>query len=132
MDDDPWTPMISGIELRYLLTMTLVDCRRSMTVAELTAVLRRDGFAVRRRTSKTISDALRWEVRKGRVVRVGRASYAPGRLPRSTEWWIRERVLKIRAQIVAPTLAEPAWSCLWCSSKLVAPRVARVPPPTSD
>lgn len=49
-----------------------------------------DGLTVAGRSSKTISDALRWEVGRGRVIEVGRATYRRGTIARSTAWWIRQ------------------------------------------
>jgi hypothetical protein len=93
---DPGTrPLLRGIELRYVLTVALLDGNREVTIPELARVIGECGFRVGGRPSKTISDALRWEVGKGRVLRLGRARYGPGRLPRSTEWWIRRRVASL-------------------------------------
>lgn len=83
---------LSGVELRYTLTVILLDAGRPLAVAELVEAVRCGGMAIPGRASKTISDALRWEVRKGRVVRVRRSTYARGSMPRSTEWWIRNQV----------------------------------------
>jgi hypothetical protein len=90
---------VRGLELRYLLTVALLDHDRVLTIAELLHALDRGGFIVDGRPSKTVSDALRWEVRKGRVVRAGRGRYAAGRMPRSTQWWIRRRVASLREQL---------------------------------
>ncbi|MDF2830357.1 MAG: hypothetical protein K0R01_3640 [Mycobacterium sp.] len=86
---------LHGIELRYVLTNYLAlhgDC----TVAELAKALHRLGFGFPGRPSKAISDALRWEVRLGRVQRRGRALYGPGYTPRATEWRIERRVAELR------------------------------------
>jgi hypothetical protein len=99
--------MIYGLELRYVLTVMLLDAGGPLSIAELLAELTRAGLALRGRPGKTVSDALRWEVGKGRVVRIGRATYAPGRMPRSTQWWIRRRVEHVRQSAVALTLARP-------------------------
>ena len=66
--------------------------RGPLRVADLSELLQRDGIAVRGRPSKVISDSLRWEVRRGRVVRLGRGRYGPGRMPRGTEYRIAKRV----------------------------------------
>ena len=50
------------------------------------------------RQSKSISDALRWERRYGRVGRLGRGRYGPGSMPRGTEHRIHQRVLALRAR----------------------------------
>lgn len=80
------------MDLRYVLTIVLLDAGRPLSTSELLTAVRAAGRDVSGRASKTVSDALRWEVRRGRVVRVGRSQYAPGTMPRSTQWWIRRRV----------------------------------------
>jgi len=67
-----------------------------MTIPEIVAELEAFGLPIPGRSSKTISDALRWEVRKGRVVRLERSRYQTGSMPRSTEWWIRTQVVAYR------------------------------------
>ena len=99
-------PVIRGIELRYVLTIALIDACRAMTVPELVRAVENAGLVLDGRPSKTVSDALRWEVRKARVIRRARGTYAAGRMPRSTEWWIRTRVDRVLARVVAPTLAD--------------------------
>jgi hypothetical protein len=98
-------PPLRGIELRYLLTVSLLDADRSRTVVDLVDTVHAAGFALPGRASKAVSDALRWEIGKGRVQRVGRGRYAAGRMPRSTEWWLRARVTTVVERVVAPTLA---------------------------
>lgn len=78
------SPVLRGIELRYFLTLTLEDARHAMTVAGLIRSVRDSGFAIEGRPSKTVSDALRWEIRRGRVERVARATYRFRLAPRST------------------------------------------------
>jgi hypothetical protein len=95
-----------GIQLRYELCVCLLDARAPLNIADLVARIEAKGFAVEGRASKTVSDALRWEVRRGRVVNTGRGRYARGSMPRSTEWWIRTHVAERRRSVVAPTLAQ--------------------------
>ncbi|MEY2591937.1 MAG: hypothetical protein QOJ67_3921 [Acidimicrobiaceae bacterium] len=98
---------ITGLELRYALCVCLLDARSPLTVPQLVNRVEALGFAVTGRPSKSVSDALRWEVRRGRIDRLGRGLYVSGSMPRSTEWWIRRRVRSRReAEVVAPTLAE--------------------------
>ncbi|WP_074390728.1 hypothetical protein [Hoyosella altamirensis] len=92
--------IVSGIELRYVLTWTLLRFGQ-MTVSELAESLHVQGFGTRGRTSKNISDALRWEVGKGRVRRRGRGLYGPGSMPRQTESRIRDRVRGMRERATA-------------------------------
>jgi hypothetical protein len=88
--------VLRGIELRYALTIHLMDHGHS-SINEMIAELRAYNFSVRGRASKAVSDALRWEIERGRVNRLGRALYGPGEVPRSTEYRIRDRVLDLRA-----------------------------------
>jgi hypothetical protein len=83
--------VLRGTELRYALVRLLQLNGRS-TVPELIAGLTSWGFAVDGRPSKTVSDALRWERRRGRVMRRGRGLYSAGEMPRSTEHRIISRV----------------------------------------
>lgn len=86
---------LTGIELRYVLTRALAVCG-PMTVAELVQELDRQGFTVKGRPTKAVSDALRWERRRGRVRRLGHGLYGPGYVPRGTEYRIIERVGALR------------------------------------
>lgn len=83
-----------GRDLRYVLTMHLFESG-PRTVEGLVAAVRRAGFEIDGRPSKTVSDALRWEVARGRVVRLARGRYGPGSMPRSTRAWIRSRVTSL-------------------------------------
>jgi hypothetical protein len=82
--------------LRYLVTVILHDVGRSMTVPEVVVAIESLGLRIPGRPSKTVSDALRWEIRKGRIRRNGRGRYAPGVMPPSTLRWIR-RALQANA-----------------------------------
>jgi hypothetical protein len=88
---------LRGIELRYVLTMYLLGQGRS-TVGDLVEALAYYGFAVDSPPGKSVSDALRWERRRGRVRRLSRGVYGPGEMPRGTEHRIRRRVLALRAE----------------------------------
>jgi hypothetical protein len=70
---------------------------------ELIKALEWQGFEIRERASKQVSDALRWERRRGRVRRLGRGLYGPGFVPRGTEYRIYTRVIALRAA------AKPLW-----------------------
>jgi hypothetical protein len=93
---------LQGLELRYVLTMYLVQ-HGPTTVEELIDAIRFQGFDVDGRASKQVSDALRWERRRGRVRRLARGLYGPGSVPRATEYRIYQRVLALRAA------AKPLW-----------------------
>lgn len=93
---------VRGVELRYLLTW-LLSHEGPATVAELVDRLTLHGFDVSGRPSKTVSDALRWEMGHGRVWPRGRGRYRSGEMPRSTEYRLekRVRVLLARADALA-------------------------------
>jgi hypothetical protein len=93
---------LHGIELRYALTMYLLQ-HGPTTVSELVEAMRWQGFDISGRASKQVSDALRWERRRGRVRRLARGLYGPGYVPRATEYRIYQRVLALRAA------AKPLW-----------------------
>ncbi len=87
--------IVHGIELRYVLTMHLAR-NGPATVSEMADALTRQGFSFRGRPSKAISDALRWEMGRGRVRRIGRGLYGPRYIPRSTEHRMHQRVVVLR------------------------------------
>lgn len=90
---------LSGIELRYALTVALVRAGGPLTVTELVRTLERDGFSFGdRRASKEVSDALRWEIGRGRVVRLRRGVYVAGHMPKQTRSRIRQRVERLRLE----------------------------------
>jgi hypothetical protein len=94
---------LQGIDLRYALTMYLLQ-HGPTTVNELIEAMIWQGFDIGGRPSKQVSDALRWERRRGRVRRLARGLYGPGFVPRATEYRIHQRVLALRAA------AKPLWS----------------------
>jgi hypothetical protein len=80
---------LSGRDLRYVLTDYIG--RGYRTVAQLVTKLAQDGYTVWGRASKIVSDALRWEIRNGRVKRIRRGLYAINTIPRTTLHRIRTR-----------------------------------------
>jgi hypothetical protein len=90
-------PNLRGIELRYVLTLHLFNQGRS-TIKDLVEALAFHGFQVDSPAGKSVSDALRWERRHGRVRRLARGVYGPGQMPRGTAHRIHRRVLALRAQ----------------------------------
>ena len=103
---------LAGQTLRYRLSLEILQAGE-LTVAELVRLLAADGCTIGGRASKVISDALRWEVGHGRVVRVARGRYRTGRIPRSTQWWML-RTLQRRAarqdpnRAISPDRTDPA------------------------
>jgi hypothetical protein len=86
---------LHGIELRYVLTLHLFQ-HGPATVTELIDLLGWHGFRVRGRPSKAVSNALRWEIGRGRVRRLRRGLYGPAYIPHATEYRIINRVLALR------------------------------------
>ncbi len=95
-------PPLRGRALRFVLVDELMRRKGEMTVAEMVAaVVHRHGFDLGGRASKIISDALRWETRRGRVVRVGRGRYRFSHTARSTGRRIGVLAARSRAWVVA-------------------------------
>ncbi|AGB22717.1 hypothetical protein Mycsm_02376 [Mycobacterium sp. JS623] len=90
---------LKGIDLRYALTMYLLQ-HGPTTVKELIEALEWQGFTIGGRASKEVSDALRWERRRGRVRRLARGPYGSGYVPRATEYRIYNRVMDMRAAAI--------------------------------
>ena len=80
---------LSGRDLRYVLTRYIQQGHT--TVAALARQLAADGYTVWGRASKVISDALRWEIRNGRVRRLRRSVYTINHIPRTTSHRIAKR-----------------------------------------
>jgi hypothetical protein len=99
---------LRGIELRYALTLYLAQ-HGPQSVADLISGLEYQGFSFAGRPSKAISDALRWEAVRGRVVHQRRGIYGPGAVPRSTEYRIHQRVLALRQQASGRALPLANW-----------------------
>src|SRR3954452_9800927 len=66
--------LLRGYELRCVLTLHLFQNGKT-TVADLVDILEYHGFEVSGRASKTMSDALRYEIAHGRVRRARRGRY---------------------------------------------------------
>jgi hypothetical protein len=86
---------LRGIELRYVLTMYLSQ-HGPATITEMIDALTCHGFCVSGRASKAVSDALRWEIERGRVYRLGRGRYRSAYIPHATEYRIINRVRALR------------------------------------
>jgi hypothetical protein len=87
--------------LRFVVVDYLMTAGREVTVAELAEVVTGQGFVLSGRPSKVISDGLRWEVRRGRVVRLGRGRYRYLRAPASTARRMRILAAASRAWVAA-------------------------------
>lgn len=93
-----------GLDLRYLLTDLICGPeRRVWRVVELADALERAGFVLPGRPTKVVSDALRTEIQRGRVVRVGWGRYEAGWMPGATRRRIRARCRLARDAVRSPT-----------------------------
>ena len=92
--------ILRGTDLRYVLTRIL-QLYGPCSVSELVSRLHSWGFAVEGRPSKTVSDALRWEIAHGRVCRRGRGRYLSASAPRSTEYRIIRRVQALLDEVLS-------------------------------
>jgi hypothetical protein len=91
---------VKGIDLRYLLTAYLFDYGPA-TIDELVDALAYHGFRPAGRPSKSVSEALRWEIFQGRAVRMRRGRYRPGKMPRATADRIYKRVRALHDDVAA-------------------------------
>jgi hypothetical protein len=85
--------------LRSMLVLALRRHGGPMRVSDLVDALARQGVAPPGRPGKAVSDALRWEVRRGRVRQMGRSTYVIGYVAKSSAWHMRQRV---RAFLTTP------------------------------
>ena len=91
---------LRGTNLRYALTR-LLQLFGPSSVSEHVDGLTKWGFTVEGRPSKTVSDALRWEMGRARVWRIGRGRYRYADAPRSTEHRIIRRVAQLRKEALS-------------------------------
>jgi hypothetical protein len=84
--------VLSGRRLRYAVAVLLHERGDTMTLDELEGALASWGYTTGPEPRKAISDALRWELHRGRAFRVGRGRYRSGGLARSTHGWMRAQV----------------------------------------
>ena len=64
----------------------------TLTIAELVRAIERMGIPIPPPANKTLSDALRWEVGRGRIVKWRRGEFRLGTLARATEYGMRQRI----------------------------------------
>ena len=88
---------IGTLEFRYLLTW-YIHRTGEVRVPELVQFVQLRGVRIPGRPSKVVSDALRAEVRRGRVARLGGGVYGPGHMPRSTAHRISVRVRAVEIE----------------------------------
>lgn len=88
---DPWgrallaPDRLSRLDLRYFLSEVMASApHRTWTPSELAAEVEAAGFRFVDRPGKVVSDHLRAEVNRGRVIRVERGRYRSGSIPGTT------------------------------------------------
>lgn len=86
MQAEEAAPLSKARRFRYLVCVTFAGDPRPRTVANLTELAHANGCPL---DAKIVSDALRTELVRGRVVRVRRGVYGRGQVPRSTLWWMQ-------------------------------------------
>lgn len=96
-----------GRGLRYFLLSALANAARPLSVAELVARVDAAPATLSGRASKRVSDALRWEVGRGRVRRVRRGVYEFARMPRSTRRFVERRVRELRSLLARRAQSTP-------------------------
>ena len=85
--------MLKGRLLRYAVAVLLHDARDTVGLDDLATRLAAWGYATAGEPRKAISDALRWELHRGRAVRVRRGWYRSRGLHPSTLRWMRAQVV---------------------------------------
>ena len=94
---------ITGRPLRCLLIDILASSVGPMSIAGLVDELERLSTPLAGRPSKVVSDALRWEIRNGRVARCGRGQYRFAGAPVTTLARIRRRARAVRRHLAERT-----------------------------
>jgi hypothetical protein len=90
--------LLTGRDLRYAVLITL-DRRFGLvrTIDEILDDLAYRGLAPdAERPGKALADAMRWEVRRGRVLRSGWGRYKIGHYPATTQWRAENRIDHLR------------------------------------
>lgn len=109
--DDGWEtgPLpLWGQAIRYPASAELIRSGAPMSVSEPVDRLRYQGFLLPAKPSKVVSDALRWEVRKGRIIKVRRGVHRTGCIPRSTRYWVLDKAAAVRSKHLGSTPAKVA------------------------
>lgn len=91
--------VLRGRWLRYAVAVLLHEARQTVSLDELATRLADAGYGTVGDPRKAISDALRWELHRGRAFRVRRGHYRSRGLARSTLSWMRIQVAGERFEI---------------------------------
>ncbi|MFT3714489.1 MAG: hypothetical protein QM774_00685 [Gordonia sp. (in: high G+C Gram-positive bacteria)] len=93
---------LHGTDLRHWVIGELRKQSPS-SVQMLITCAAQQGLSFAGRPSKAISDAIRWELRRGRIVKTGRGVYRLGAVPRTSG-----RLIDIRLQRIASAAVSDA------------------------
>ena len=94
---NPGRPVLTGLLLRDAAVLVMEGVTRPSTVGEIVEAIEQLGVRVPERKGKWVSDAVRCEQRKDRVIRVGRNRYVGGRpLPDRTRRRARRTLVEAR------------------------------------
>ena len=105
--------ILHTLDLRRYLVARIIERGGEVTTAELVHDLTVAGFEVAGRPGKTVSDALRAELARHRIVRVERGVYAEAAIPRSTRYRILAVARALRSDAVLSHCREtPPAGCL--------------------
>ena len=87
---------ISGLRLRELLVLILLESGGPWSCAELAAAVEGEGFHIAGRAGKVVSDQLRYEVARGRARRISRGRYVVGTVTKQAKSRMKGRIRALR------------------------------------
>lgn len=99
----------SDLDARRLLTWYVVQSGRVVTVAEIVRWLLASGFDPPGRASKFVSDRLRGDVSRGRIIRVGRGRYRSGHVAPTTWRRIEDSATASIRRAGSPRMTPTSW-----------------------
>lgn len=103
-----YRPEVTGILLRYAVIVVMHGVTRPATVGQIVDAIERLGVEVPERKGKWVSDALRTEHKKGRVIRVGHNRYVGTEIPRSTYYRARRSLRDHQQRVI-----DREWGTSW-------------------
>ncbi|GJM38174.1 MAG: hypothetical protein DHS20C19_15410 [Acidimicrobiales bacterium] len=94
-----YRPEVTGILLRYALLDVMHGVAQPASIDEIVRAIEGLGVEIPARKGKWVSDALRTEHKKGRIIRVGRNRYVGTEIPRSTRYRAKRSIRDHRAPV---------------------------------
>jgi hypothetical protein len=91
---------VRGLTLRYAVLLVLDHTRQTMTIAEIVEGLTSMGVRPggRQPAHKVVADAMRWELRRGRLYHMGHGRYRGRKLPPTTRRRAQQALVELGAQ----------------------------------